>query len=550
MKKFLLYFICLLAFPMMAQRKASTPPMKFEMDASRLRARIDFIPGTLEFHDVDNDSTIGANEHCTIRFQVRSVGEGDGVGCIARISAEGNTRGLSYRDVDLPTIKHGDLMWVEFPIKSDTTTETGMVHFKMEVYEPNGMGTGDITLDVPTYHFVSPMIKVTDYRILGDKSTLQRKEKFTLQILVKNVDQGIANDVGVKISIPEGITFADDSNVSFRIDQLLGNEEKIIEYEMFPTAKAPNKMDILIDLSEKYRQYAEDRLITLHVDERLFSYSEKIKPTKFDTTISGGKLSSIVDTEIPRTNKNNLNTYAVIIANEKYQNVANVPFAMNDGRIFKEYCIKTLGIPGDQISFRENATVNNIAEDVEWLQNVCRDNKDIDIIFYYTGHGVPDVSNRYAYLLPVDGSATNTNTGYKLDNLYAALGSVPAKTVTIFIDACFSGTTRGDGKEMLVSAKGVAIKARSSMPQGNMVVFSAAQGDQTAYPFYKEQHGRFTYFLLEKLQETKGDVTLHELFEHIYQGVRATGSKERTPQIPCVTASPIVGDAWKTWRLK
>jgi hypothetical protein len=38
------------------------------------------------------------------------------------------------------------------------------------------------------------------------------------------------------------------------------------------------------------------------------------------------------------------------------------------------------------------------------------------------------------------------------------------------------------------------------MPQGNMVVFSAAQGDETAYPNNDEKHGMFTYFLLKKLQ--------------------------------------------------
>lgn len=74
--------------------------------------------------------------------------------------------------------------------------------------------------------------------------------------------------------------------------------------------------------------------------------------------------------------------------------------------------------------------------------------------------------------------------------------------------------------------------------------------DETAYPYDNGQHGRFTFYLLEKLQKSNGNVTLYELGEYIIQKVKAKAAEERTPQTPCVTASPTVGDAWKTWRLK
>ena len=348
MKKFLLYLFLCTPLSLMAQRKASTPPMAFDMDATRLPANINLVPGSLEFKDENNDQTIGANEQCVIRFQISNTGLGDGAGCIARISAEGNIKGLTYSSTSLPIIKHNENMWVEFPIISDRYTEDGVARFKMEIYEPHGLGTGDIFLDVPTYHFVSPMIKVTDYRILGDKSTLQRKEKFTLQVLVKNVDYGVANDVGVKITIPTGVTLLSDNN-ALRVDQLLPNEEMIIEYDLIAAVNAPEKLDFLVSLSEKYRLYAENRQIALRLDEKIFSYSDKIISTRQEVEITEGTLTSEVDKNIPVTNKKNTNTFAVIIANEKYQSVASVPYAINDGNIFREYCVKTLGIPEKQV---------------------------------------------------------------------------------------------------------------------------------------------------------------------------------------------------------
>ncbi len=45
-------------------------------------------------------------------------------------------------------------------------------------------------------------------------------------------------------------------------------------------------------------------------------------------------------------------------------------------------------------------------------------------------------------------------TGYSLEELYATLGEYPSESVTLFLDACFSGAKReGD---MLASARGVA----------------------------------------------------------------------------------------------
>jgi hypothetical protein len=104
---------------------------------------------------------------------------------------------------------------------------------------------------------------------------------------------------------------------------------------------------------------------------------------------------------------------------------------------------------------------------------------------------------------------------------------------------------------MLASARGVALKAKSGVPQGNMVVFSAAQGDETAYPNREQQHGLFTYYLLKKLQETQGDIALKDLGDYITKQVSQQSlllnSKKQTP---CVTPSVTLGDQWQNWKLK
>ena len=276
-----------------------------------------------------------------------------------------------------------------------------------------------------------------------------------------------------------------------------------------------------------------------------FYTQKETKLSKFMKEHKGGD----VDFDIPIADNVSNHTFAVIISNEKYQMEKFVQYAENDGKAFTEYCKKTLGLPEKNVHFVTNATLNNIKHEIKWLQDVITVyNGDAKIIFYYAGHGIPDEQNKSAYLLPIDGYGSDVTTGYALEDLYKALGSLPSKSVTVFLDACFSGAKR-DG-DMLASARGVAIKVKQNNPTGNMVVFTAAQGDETAYPYKEEGHGLFTYYLLKKLQETKGDVTLGELGDYIKTQVErqsiVTNGKLQSPSI--LPASSI-GNGWKEWKL-
>lgn len=277
-----------------------------------------------------------------------------------------------------------------------------------------------------------------------------------------------------------------------------------------------------------------------------FYTQKETKLSKFMKEHKGGD----VDFDIPIADNVSNHTFAVIISNEKYQMEKFVQYAENDGKAFTEYCKKTLGLPEKNVHFVTNATLNNIKHEIKWLQDVITVyNGDAKIIFYYAGHGIPDEQNKSAYLLPIDGYGSDVTTGYALEDLYKALGSLPSQSVTVFLDACFSGTKR-DG-EMLASARGVAIKVKQATPVGNIVVFSAAQGDETAYPYKEEEHGLFTYYLLKKLQETKGDVTLGELGDYIKTQVeRQSIVINGKLQSPSIVSTATIANSWKKWTLK
>lgn len=545
-----LFIFVLLCSNLLAQSNVSAP-MDFYIEKEVVPAVLNVVPGTLQFVDQDYNNVIDANEKCQIRFQIVNSGRGDGYGCVARTTFIGNTQGIAISDVPLPVIPAGSKQWVNIPIAANAFTQTGEIALNIIVDEPNGFATEKIEFVIGTHKLKTPHINVVSYKVLGSATgTLERRKPFSLQVIVQNTDQGIAENVKVGIILPNNVNRIGGEMDNLTIASLQAGESRTLEYELIANQEAAENMDIQIALTEKQGKYAENANIPLQFGQHIgSSIAMNVQRQDQEVEIKRASLVSAVDENIPTSNKQNTNTFAVIIANENYQSVAPVPFALNDGNIFREYCLKTLGIPEKQIKYIPNATGNQIKAQINWLQTLAEVFTDPHIIFYYAGHGIPDESSRTAYLLPVDGIGTDVSTGYKLDDLYAVLGKMPAENVTVFMDACFSGSKREEG--MLASARGVAIKAKSGMPQGNMVVFSAAQSDETAYPNNEEKHGMFTYFLLKKLQDTKGDVTLHELGEYITKNVSQQSILlNGKSQTPCVTPSASLDASWREWKLK
>ena len=332
-------------------------------------------------------------------------------------------------------------------------------------------------------------------------------------------------------------TFADADKInkfyaSERIkDVVMSNRNPSVESDL----RSPSEAEGLLAGNEAPQQNAPERQIPL-------PRKEKVRLP--DTDDSNEPLSD-VDMNIPSLSKKNEYCFAVIIANEAYEEEEPVEFALQDGRVFKDYCEKVLGLPEENIRLVENASFMKIKRTLDWLEKVAEAYSGVcKVLFYYAGHGVPDEKLQEPYILPVDGYASDMSTGYSLNELYDGLGKLPAKSVTVFLDACFSGSKR-DGSA-LVAARGVAIKPRIEPLKGNVMVFSATSNDETAYPYKERSHGLFTYFLLKKLKQTRGVVSYGELADYLKTEVRRKSITLNSKwQSPTVQVSPAMKDKWQ-----
>lgn len=336
---------------------------------------------------------------------------------------------------------------------------------------------------------------------------------------IKDPEFYISNDK----MLLSGLTFVTPTGVSYRYDG-----KKDLDYT-----------ETVIDVS------FDD------LDSNMFASSSKSAKSKVKKqTLSVEGIMSDVDTNIPEIGIVNENRYALIIANENYERApSDVKFAIKDGETFAEYCEKTLGIPKNQVLFEKNVGYVGMIGQMDKIKNLARaSNGNMELIFFYAGHGFPDEVTKDAYLLPVDASETQLRGCYRLKDIYNELASLNAKSVTVFLDACFSGGTRDGG--MLMEARGVAIKPKDDVIPGNLVVFSAVSNAETSMAYDEKGHGLFTYFLLKKIQESKGDVTLEELSKYLKQHVtKQSILVNDKPQNPTVMSSSSMSEMWRDIKL-
>ncbi len=204
----------------------------------------------------------------------------------------------------------------------------------------------------------------------------------------------------------------------------------------------------------------------------------------------------------------------VIIAEQDYQdkNVPAVQYALNDGRAIKNYFIKTFGISKDNLIDQENATEGQL-EAIFGKKNsphgrlydyVKTQGPKSRVYVYYVGHGAPDLTNKNPYLVPVDADPDYISlNGYSLKTLYANLNKLPVRSVTVILDACFSGASPAG----MIIQKASPLMLQVSNPANLLrsgTIFAASRGSQVANWYPQKSHSLFTYFFLKGLNAHAG----------------------------------------------
>jgi len=283
--------------------------------------------------------------------------------------------------------------------------------------------------------------------------------------------------------------------------------------------------------------------------DRSSGFETETAEIAFDITTKGTESAEPVfvdvDRNIPRVRTSNPYGIAVVIGNENYthKDVPDVEYAHNDATTVKKYLKNMLGYKEDNIIFIENASKSDFervfgTESVPEgkLYNWVRSNRS-DVFIYYSGHGAPDMKNKKAYFMPSNSDPNYVRIdGYPLEVFYKNLNTIPAKSITVVLDACFSG---GSQKGMILQ-KASPMYIDVDFPfYGNKInLITSASGAQISSWYPQANHSLFTYYFLRALRgeadkNRDRHITLKEVHQYVNDNVpyiaRRIYGREQTP---------------------
>ena len=535
------------------------------------------MPPMISISDISfSKNVLNANENAQLSITLKNTGYGNARNVTVNLS--GGVQGLTFPSVsNVPVIdKESGTQTISIDFKAGIDIPTADAIVKIEIIEPNfKVKIKGKQLTFKTAEFRKPEIILAKSAVIECQSSslnnqIDLNEVIALKFAVQNIGQGTAESVKASVTNSQkGVMYLGQGpfqktakKQDFTVASITSGKYDTVSYYFYVTSEfSEQNLAFNIKTTEKYGKYGFNETKSVPVNTNLSEegYIRKVPGTVKQETNTTVKIEDIpdfevdVDVNIPPGEIINDKTFALIIANEDYKNESKVPFAGNDGRIFKEYCIKTLGIPESNIRYKLNATFGETGESLKWLTNIIKNYKgEASCIFYYAGHGFPDAQTKKAYLLLTDGSAGTIESAYCLDTLYSKLTRYPAKKAIAIIDACFSGSKRESGG-MLAENKGARItriNPNMASPPGSIVILTAATGEQAAYPYKDKKHGMFTYFLLKKLQSDKGNTIISDLLDYVKTNVAQKSSIDFSEQTPMLIQGLSAPKNWESWKLK
>jgi hypothetical protein len=261
-------------------------------------------------------------------------------------------------------------------------------------------------------------------------------------------------------------------------------------------------------------------------------------------SIAASPSESGIENGIPELNRKNPDAVAVVIGISHYKSsdIPEVAYAVKGASLVKNYFEKTFGVDKRKIIFvtDENASLSDFRKIFdEKLKNYITPGKS-DVYIYYQGHGVPDPESKEAYFVPYDCDPSYArSTGYPLKEFYNRLAQLPARSVTVILDACFSGASAGGALVKNISPLYMKVKT-PVVAMNNGVVFTSASGEQVSCWYPEKNESLFTYYFLKGLKgdadlNHDGAITNEEMQEYLGQNVpveaRYLSNREQTPQM-------------------
>lgn len=537
----------------------------------------------IDFQDKNGNQILEALEDGTINLVIENKG-GDAENVKVSVVPAVNIKGLVCdKSNQTVSIKENQSVTLGFPVSAGIDIPTDSLRFDILVEEPLGFNI-EAKLVMSTYEYQKANLQMLGVSIIdvgkglsalnnNPDGKVQKGEVVMAKVAIQNTGNGVAHNV--KYSVRSADSNVILMNESGRVPVINGELGDILSGDMKEASfrlsvnnifnSSSNYLPVYISVEEDKgfgnlasanvpiplgASPAKITVVDIQGNQDMLIAQQKTKIHSSSNRIT----STIRDISVAPVGQPLFqDAVAIVLGAEKNSyGVAPAPYAARDAEVMAGYFKNSLGITDVQLK-TDNMVTRATLDDMfnpnyGHLKNVVRPGQT-DVFVYYSGHGMPDVDDngtQDVYLFPYDARKEYVkDRGYSLNKLYADLNALGAKSVTVILDACFSGSSRQTAMyqtENISNTKGVRITNFSNRPwdtNPNFRLFTSSTGDQTSLGYDQSQSGLFTYYLACGLQgdadaDQDGTIKLEELVTYVINKVSEEARKIRggsqTPQ--------------------
>jgi len=497
---------------------------------------------------------IGVGDTAELKIEVQNSGSGYANDVYIELASDAEGLEFPERKVIRKVGKNNGLQVATIPITGKMNLKTGKASLRIQVIEPHfkiRLKGKQVTFH--TQKFLNPdllLAKFTadDQETPNANGRIDLYDTIMLKLAVQNVGQGPAKDISVEVvNNQEGVMYMgagkegqfSGSGKQVKLKNMQSGKFQIVNYKYYINSDfIEDELVFSIKGSESYGKWGFDKVKRIPINTELVAEG-KIREIalRADAAFlnSAAVIEDIpdlvvdVDIDIPKTQMDNPTAVAVVIGNRLYESsdIPGVKFAWHDADIVKRYLIDTMGYHDENILFEKDISKTDFhvlfgdEDDPQGkLMDWVRPGKS-DVFVYYCGHGAPDPKNKKAYFVPNDFNPAKISlTGYPLDLFYKNISKLKAKSVTVVIDACFSGGLNS-GENLIRNASPIFVKVKNPAAKNSAShILTSSREDEISSWYTEKNHGLFTYFLLKGMggaadRNMDNQLTYKELHDYI-----------------------------------
>jgi len=531
---------------------------EFEVAAEATVAAVK--PPALSFEvrleDPERERVVAAELGGELVFTVRNEG-GRARKAVLKLQTEEAVAGLSWPgSYEVGDLASGESKEVRVPLDAQPTIADGSARLKLTLEDANGFDAPPRRLSFQTRALRLPELAVEDFGVDNHRDGIPRRgEQLEVKARIRNKGPGKARELRARLSFKDpalgrSIILLDKQDLE--LPDLVPGAWTVATYSLMVknSYEGANQLPLEIRLSERHAKAARVADLPLTLDQGAARLAEDTI-----TPLAAGPSAGVPDPEtlgvdvdmpIGKAVPVDPSAVAVVIGIERYNaRIPGVPFALRDAAQVREHLQKLIGVSPENTIYLtdEQATKGAIQTALEAQLPGLIDPGKSDVYVYYAGHGAPDPESKTPYLVPHDGNPSFASTScYPMASFYKSLATAQARSVTVMLDACFSGQA-GRGEKtvgLLASGRPVGIHVKDIALPAGVSLLAAGTGDQVSSAYPSKRHGLFTYFLLKGLRGEAGQsgrVTVGDLGRYLGTKVPPLARRQGRQQTPVVLGS-------------